>query len=222
MTKCLYKHAVIATDIVILAMHQQTLSVLLIKMKKAPFQDCWAAPGGLTRPDESVDDSALRNLAGTTGLKDIFLEQLYTFGGVDRDPFGRVVSVAYYALIPNSDIPLKMSSSHAGIGWFDVRSMPKLAYDHKKMVDYAVQRLCAKLSYTNVVHNLLPMHFTLTELQTTYEVILGTRLDKRNFRRKIKVANIVIKTDLMTKSRASRPAALYRFKDRSYQTVQIL
>jgi 8-oxo-dGTP diphosphatase len=222
LTKPCYKYAVIATDIIILAMHQQVLSVLLIKMKKPPYQDCWAAPGGLARLDESVDDSALRNLEGTTGLNNIFLEQLYTFGRVDRDPSGRVVSVAYYALIPDSGISLKTTSNYAGIGWFDVQSMPKLAYDHKNMVDYAVKRLQAKLSYTNVVHNLLPKHFTLTELQTTYEVILRTQFDKRNFRRKIKAADIVVKTDLMTRSRANRPAALYRFKNRTYQTVQIL
>lgn len=117
---------------------------------------------------------------------------------------------------------MKTTSNYAGIGWFDVQNMPKLAYDHKDMVDHAVQRLQAKLSYTNVVHNLLPEHFTLTELQTTYEVILGTRFDKRNFRRKIKAANIVVMTELMTRSRANRPAALYRFKDRTYKTVQIL
>ena len=222
MIQPIYKHAVLATDIIILTIREGALCVLLIKMKKAPFENMWAAPGGLVKPEESVDTSAMRNLEATTGVKDVYLEQLYTFGRVDRDPFGRVVSVAYYALNPNPDILLRTTSNYAGIGWFDVKQMPALAYDHEEMIQYAVERLQAKLAYTNVVYSLLPKHFTLTELQTTYEIILGRKLDKRNFRKKIQAAGIVRKTELKTQGRASRPAALYRFASRKFRVVQLL
>lgn len=218
----IYAHAVLATDVIILTIRHECLSVLLIKMKKEPFLNYWAAPGGLIRPDEPLDSAATRNLEAITGMRDVYLEQLYTFGRVDRDPFGRVVSVAYFALVPDSDICLQTTENYAGISWFDTRQLPTLAYDHEEMVRYAVQRLRAKLTYSNVVYSLLPDHFTLTEMQSAYEIILGRKLDKRNFRKKVLGSDMIQKTGRFTEGRTNRPAEFYGFTHREFREVQIL
>jgi len=217
-----YKYAVIATDTIIFTLREQELKVLLIKMKKAPFQNCWAAPGGLVRGDESLGNAAKRNLYETTGVKDVYLEQLYTFGRVDRDPFGRVVSVSYFALIPSADVELKTTDAYKSVRWFGVNRLPQLAYDHAEMIPYALDRLKAKLEYTNIAFSLLTDEFTLGELQQCYEIILGRKLDKRNFRKKIQSLNLVAPTGRRRTGQAHRPAMLYRFSNRNYQVIQIL
>jgi len=218
-----FKHAVIAVDTVIFTIKDDKLQVLLIKMKKeGPYIGSWAMPGGLVLPKESIDDAAERHLKDKTGLKDVYLEQLYTFGDVDRDPFGRVVSVAYVALTSISGLNLKTTERYADVSWFSVNKLPQLAYDHKEIIKYAVNRLCAKLEYTNVVYSLLPVEFTLSELQKTYEIILDKELDKRNFRKKILSLYLVEKIGKKTIGGAHRPADLYRFKKRVPQMVEIL
>ncbi|MFA5358821.1 MAG: NUDIX domain-containing protein [Patescibacteria group bacterium] len=217
-----YKFATIATDVVIFTIKDEKPQVLLIKMKKKPFADSWAVPGGLVHGDESVDRAARRHLFSKTGLKDVYLEQLYTFGSVDRDPFGRVVSVAYFALIPNADLKLKTTSEYAGVQWCPVDKLPKLAYDHKEVVSKAVERLQAKLGYTNIVFGLLPPEFTLSELQKTYEIILGKKLDKRNFRKKLFSLKLVQSTGGRKAGDANRPAELYRFASKHPQLIEIL
>jgi len=220
--KSKYKFVVIATDVVILTVINGQLKILLIKMKKAPFAGCWAAPGGLVKPNESVEASAKRHLQNKTGMKNVYLEQLYTFGQVNRDPFGRVVSVAYFALIPGTGLKLKTTREFKDVKWFLVDDLPKLAYDHKKMVECAINRLRAKLEYTNIVYSLLPNEFSLSELQKTYEIILGRKLDKRNFRKKILSLNLIVKTRKKTVGEAYRPAILYRFIKKSPQIIEIL
>lgn len=217
-----YKFAVIATDIVIFTVKDNKLQVLLINMKKRPFLGTWAAPGGLVRPLESVDAAAERILKEKTGLADVFLEQLYTFGRVDRDPFGRVVSVAYYALIPNAGLKLATSAEYGGVEWFPVENPPKLAYDHREIINYAVKRLRTKLEYTNAVYGLLPAEFTLGDMQKIYEIILNRQLDKRNFRKKILALKILKATGKKTAGEANRPAALYCFLVRRPADVAIL
>ena len=217
-----YEFAVIASDVVIFTVLEEKLQVLLIKMKKKPFEKCWAAPGGLVKPDENVDDAAKRLLFEKTGLKDVYLEQLYTFGKVDRDPFGRVVSVAYFALIPHSGIMLQTTEEYEGVQWFPVDALPPLAYDHKEIVANAVNRLRAKLEYTNIVYSLLPEAFTLGELQKTYEIILKRNLDKRNFRKKIFSLGIIKKTGKIRKGLPNRPAELYTFVHKKPRVVEIL
>ncbi len=203
-------------------MREQELKVLLIKMKKAPFENCWAAPGGLVHGDESLGNAAKRNLYKTTGVQDVYLEQLYTFGRIDRDPFGRVVSVSYFALIPSTDIELKTTDAYESVRWFGVSRLPVLAYDHAEMISYALERLKAKLEYTNIVFSLLADEFTLGELQQCYEIILARKLDKRNFRKKIKSLKLVSPTGHRRTGQACRPAMLYRFSNRNYQVIQIL
>jgi 8-oxo-dGTP diphosphatase len=214
-----YEHAVIAVDVVIFTVEEGKLKTLLIKMKKSPYEKSWAMPGGLVGGGESVDDAAKRHLQDKTGVKNIFLEQLYTFGEVDRDPFGRVVSVAYFALIPSAGIKLKTTADYQDVAWFDIKKIPPLAYDHQKILDYAWRRLRAKLGYTNIVCNLLPDEFTLSQLQNAYELILDKKIDKRNFRKKILSLGLVKKIGKKTKD-AHRPAEIFAFNEKKLINVK--
>lgn len=221
-TKKKYKYAVIATDVVILTIKNSQLQVLLIKMKKAPYAGIWAAPGGLIKSNESVDNAAHRILMEKTDVKDVYLEQLYTFGEVNRDPFGRVVSVAYFALIPSEKIILKTTKEYGDVGWFPINRLPKLAYDHAKIINVAQLRLKAKLGYSNIVYGLLPKQFSLSELQKIYEIILERKFDKRNFRKKVFSLNLVKTTGEQRQGEANRPASMYSFINKRYQIMEIL
>lgn len=217
-----YKFAVIATDIVIFTIKDSKLQVLLIKMKKKPYENCWAAPGGLIQPNESVNEAAKRLLKDKAGVKNVYLEQLYTFGKVDRDPFGRVVSVAYFALVPEAKHNPKTTKEYDDIRWFPINSLPRLAYDHKEMTSLSLERLQAKLGYTNIVYSLLPNFFTLSELQEIYEIILGKKLDKRNFRKKVHQVKLVKKTGKTTLGAPNRPAELYKFASKKPEIIDVL
>lgn len=217
-----YKFAVIASDVAILTVKNKQLQVLLIKMKKEPFTGLWALPGGLVKPNESVDHAASRLLKEKSGISKVYLEQLYTFGQVARDPFGRVVSVAYFALIPNEGIQLSTTEEYEDVSWFPVTKLPQLAYDHRDIILTALDRLKGKLGYTNIVYGLLMEEFTLPQMQHVYEVILGRKLDKRNFRKKIQALRIIKKTNRKETGSTNRPAALYTFIDKKPQIVDML
>lgn len=217
-----YTFAVIATDVVIFTMKDGQLQVLLIKMKKQPFTEFWAAPGGLVSPVESINYAASRVLAEKTGVSDVYLEQLYTFGEVDRDPFGRVVSVAYFALIQSPHVKLKTTAEYGDVAWFPVKKLPKLAYDHAQIIRTAIQRLKAKLEYTNIVYSLLPKEFTLSELQQVYQTILDEALDKRNFRKKVLSLGLLKKLQKKRQGTASRPAELYSFISTKPQEIHLI
>lgn len=217
-----FKHAVIAVDMVIFTIKDNEIKVLMIKMKKKPFIGLWAVPGGLVKVNESVDSSAKQHLKNKTGVDDVYLEQLYTFGEIDRDPLGRVVSVAYFALIPGKGLKLHTTDEYNNVKWFSVNKLPKLAYDHKEIVKCAVSRLRSKLEYTNIVYSLLPNEFTFNELQKIYEIILNKKLDKRNFRKKIISLKLIRKTSKKTIGEAHRPAELYKFISRKPQIIKIL
>lgn len=217
-----YRFAVIATDVVILTVRQGVLNVLLIQMKKPPFRGHWAMPGGLIKGNEGLETAAMRNLLVKTGVRDVYLEQLCTFGDVGRDPFGRVVSVAYFALIPSEGVALATTDEYAAVRWFPVDRHPKLAYDHETILKTAVERLRAKLGYTNIVCNLMPRAFTLTDLQKTYESILQRSFDKRNFRKKLLGLALVEPTDKKQEGQANRPATLYRFRHTKPTNIEML
>jgi 8-oxo-dGTP diphosphatase len=215
-----YKHAIVAVDMIIFTIQENDLMVLLVKMKKHPFfKGMWAAPGGLIKPNESLDKAALRELYEKTGIKDVYLEQLYTFGDPKRDPLGRVISVAYFALINARGIKLKTTKKYSDIKWFSVKNLPKLAYDHKEIIDYALLRLHWKLEYTNVAYSLLPRYFTFSQLQKVYEIILNKKLDKRNFRRRMLFLNIVKPTQMRERGEPHRPARLYTFVHRKPEII---
>ncbi|MBS1992385.1 MAG: NUDIX hydrolase [Cyanobacteria bacterium SZAS LIN-3] len=203
----------VTVDIVLFTLLERRLQVLLIKRLAPPFVGSYALPGGFVLEDESLDAAAQRELHEETGVDasngDVYLEQLYTFGEPGRDPRGRVVTVAYYALVSNSQI-LKAGTDASDASWFAVDELPQLAFDHTQIIEYAHRRIRNKLDYTSVGFELLPEKFTLTELQVVHEAILGEKLDKRNFRRKILQQGIVEATKELQKA-GRKPAQLYRF-----------
>lgn len=212
----------LATDAVIFTVRDGELMVLLIQMKKKPFEGEWAIPGGLIDDREKTIEAARRILAEQTGVSDAYLEQLMTFDEPKRDPFGRVVSVAYFALMNSEGIELKTTSKYADVRWWPVKKLPKLAYDHKDIMKAAVQRLRYKLEYTNVVWSLLPKTFPLSRLRDTYEIILDRPIDKRNFLKKILSLDMVEPTGKKSKGGAHRPAELYRFKQRKLKIIDLI
>ena len=199
----------VTVDIVIFTIQEGTLKALLVKRRISPFIGQFAIPGGFVREDENLDQAALRELKEETGVSDVYLEQLYSFGNPDRDPRGRVVTVAYFALI-SADRRLKAGGDVSEARWYHTDKLPPLAFDHAAILDYAVERLRNKLEYTTVGFQLLPEKFTLTELQEVYEAILGKKLDKRNFRRKMSILKI-LKPLPEYRRGGQRPAQLYRF-----------
>ncbi len=211
----------VAVDAVLFTIEAGTLKTLLVKIKQGPFLGLWAFPGGLVEVGESLDTAARRELHEKTGVQDLYLEQLYTFGEVDRDPVAYTVAVAYFALVPPGARALTQGDKYAEIAWFPVSELPELAYDHNAMATTAHQRLQAKLSYTNIVYSLLPPEFTLGELQTIYEVILDKRFDRRNFRRKM-LALGLLKPLRKIRRGAHRPAALFAFTRRRPMNVEVL
>jgi 8-oxo-dGTP diphosphatase len=201
----------VTVDIVVFTVHEQTLQVLLIERGIDPFQGLYALPGGFVRAEETLEQAAFRELLEETGTKDVYLEQLYTFGDPHRDPRGRVVTVAYYALVPNDKSPLLAGTDAAAAAWYPVSALPPLAFDHKRIVEYAVDRLRNKLEYTNVGFQLLPAKFTLGALQALHEAILGKPLDKRNFRRKVLGLGLV-KPSKEMQATGRKPAQLFSFR----------
>jgi len=199
----------VTVDIVIFTIQQGVLKVLLVKRLIPPFIGQFAIPGGFVLEDEDLEQAALRELREETGVSDVYLEQLYSFGKPDRDPRGRVITVAYFALI-SADRKLKAGSDAAEAAWFAMDKLPPLAFDHATILKYALERLRNKLEYTTVGFQLLPEKFTLTELQEVYAAILGKTLDKRNFRRKMSILKI-LKPLPEYRRGGQRPAQLYRF-----------
>jgi 8-oxo-dGTP diphosphatase len=199
----------VTVDIVIFTIQSGALRVLLVKRAAAPFQGQFAIPGGFVHEDEDLDKAALRELREETGVADVYLEQLYSFGDVGRDPRGRVITVAHFALI-SADRPLRAGTDAAEAEWWAMDQLPTLAFDHARILNYALERLRNKLEYTTVGFQLLPEKFTFTELQEVYETILGKQLDKRNFRRKLSLLKI-LKPLPEYRRGGQRPAQLYRF-----------
>ena len=203
----------VATDAVIFSVIDGQLMALLIQMRKDPFAGMWAFPGGLLDNDETAEKAVRRILKQQTGVSRAYLDQLAVFDDPARDPFGRVISLAYYALISAEGVQLRTTGKYSGVRWTAVDRLPKLAYDHWLMADTAVAHLRERLMYSDIVWSLLPDSFTLTELQTVHEAILGEKLDKRNFRKKV-LALGLLKPLRRRSTGRHRPARLYRFVSR--------
>jgi 8-oxo-dGTP diphosphatase len=207
-----YEQPGVTVDLAIFTVNANKLKVMLIKRAEDPFRDGWAMPGGFLMRGESLEDAANRVLNEKTGVKNVYMEQLYTFGDPGRDPRTRVITVAYFALIPWENLNQPESKKIADLTWSSVDQLPKLAFDHRKILNYAVKRLRAKASYSNIVYGLMPGHFRLSELQTMYEIIIDDKLDKRNFRKRMLATGLLQETGKKDLSGAHRPARLYQFK----------
>jgi 8-oxo-dGTP diphosphatase len=215
-----YPRPALTVDAVVFGLDEEDLKVLLIQRDREPFQGKWALPGGFVRVEESLEEAVRRELQEETGVAQVFLEQLYTFGAPNRDPRERVVSVAYYALVKLSDHRIKAATDARDAAWFAVAKATKLAFDHDRILAVALERLKCKVRYQPIGFELLPPQFTLSQLQRLYETVLEQPLDKRNFRKKILGMDFLVALDEVQKDVAHRAARLYRFDKKKYRQLQ--
>jgi 8-oxo-dGTP diphosphatase len=215
-----YPHPAVTVDCVVFGFGEESLQVLLIQRRTDPFRNSWALPGGFVGIRETLDEAARRELREETGVENIFLEQLYTFGDIERDPRERVISVAYYALIKPGAFRIRADTDASDVKWFGVDGLPPLAFDHELVLEVAVRRLKGKLRYEPIGFELLPPKFKLPQLQKLYEIILDRPLDKRNFRKKILGTGLLTKLDEFDTSEQRRPAHLYQFDRKKYQLLK--
>lgn len=210
-------HINLSVDAVVFGYESNSgLSVLFIKRKIAPFKGEWALPGGLVLATENLEQAIERELEEETGIKVNYLEQLYTFGDLKRDPRNRVVTVAYYALVRPSKFELHAATDAADARWFNIDDLPSLAFDHEKILDTAINRLRAKISYEPVGFELLDEKFPFSELRKLYETIKGLAIDRRNFKKKFLQLDILEELSEKRKVGKGRPASLFRFNKKRY------
>lgn len=210
----------LTVDCVVFGLDEGELKVLLIQRSLPPFKGKWALPGGFVRIEETLDEAARRELSEEAGMNQAYLEQLYTFGDLRRHPRERVVSVAYYALVKLADHHIKAATDASDAAWFCVTEVPRLAFDHEKILEVAVHRLKGKVRYEPIGFELLPRKFTLFQLQHLYETVLDRPLDKRNFRKRILDMGLLIDLEEVEKDVAHRAARLYRFDENKYQQLK--
>jgi 8-oxo-dGTP diphosphatase len=215
-----YPRPALTVDCVVFGFDEGELKVLLIERAIEPFKGHWALPGGFVRVGETLDQAARRELAEEAGLKGVFLEQLYTFGAVDRDPRERVVSVAFYALVRQAAHHTKAATDAADARWFPMSKVPKLAFDHARILAAALARLKGKVRYQPIGFELLPPKFTLSQLQHLYEAVLETELDKRNFRKKVLSFGLLVPLKETQMTGRHRPAQLFRFDADKYEKLK--
>ena len=206
----------VSVDCIIFGFDKGSLKLLLLKRNFEPAKGSWSLMGGFVQDGESVDDAAKRVLAELTGLENVYMEQVGTFGEVDRDPGERVISVAYYALININEYDRNLVQQH-NAHWAEINEIPPLVFDHPQMVKQARIMLQKKASSEPIGFNLLPSLFTLFQLQSLYEAIYGEPLDKRNFRKRVADLNYIEKTDKIDKTGSKRGAALYKFSENAYR-----
>src|SRR5215468_8995791 len=215
-----YPRAALTVDCVVFGFDEGELKLLLIERGLEPFKGRWALPGGFVRVDETLDAAARRELQEEAGLTNVFLEQLYTFGALDRDPRERVASVAYFALVKLSAHAAKAATDAANAKWFPVARVPRLAFDHRDILAIAIERLKGKVRYQPIGFELLPPKFTLSQLQHLYEAVLGTDLDKRNFRKKVLSFGLLVPLQETQMIGRHRPAQLFRFDMEKYEKLK--
>jgi 8-oxo-dGTP diphosphatase len=216
-----YDKPSVTADIVIFTVQQNELKVLLVKRGQEPFKNKWAIPGGFVKMHESLEEAAIRELKEETNIKDVYLEQLYSFGDPKRDPRGRVITVAYMALVNSENLQLKATTDVSAVEFFPVTKLPELAFDHKKILEYALQRLKWKFEYTSVAFSLLPKEFSISQIQKLYEIVFNKNFDKRNFAKKILSLNI-LKEEEIQRDVSHRPPQLYSLKKNIPNIIEIV
>lgn len=212
------QNILVAVDCIIFGFDSKKLKLLLFKRKVAPSKGLWSLIGAFIKDDQSVDEGAKQILFETTGLKDIYLEQLKTYGNVYRDIAGRVISIAYYSLISVREFELESVEKYDA-HWFDLDELPNLIFDHGEMVADAIEQLKTKAKHQPIGFNLLPKYFTIPELQILYESIYQRELDARNFRKKILSLDILTKTNKKDKSGSKKGAFLYTFNKEKFDAL---
>ena len=210
----------VTVDNVIFTIINEKLQVLLVSRPIEPFKDFWTLPWGFVLENETLEEAAYRKLEAKTSVKNIYLEQLYTFSDINRDPRWRVISTAYMSLVAKENLLVK--SWTWDIKFFPVVSLPKLWFDHKAVIEYAIKRLKAKLEYTNLAQYILPEKFTLTQLQNVYEIVMNQKFDVRNFRKKINKLWILKETWEMEVWNKYRPAKLFKFSTKNVEIIDIV
>ena len=198
---------------------KNTLSVLLIKRGVQPFKDQWALPGGLVLNKETLEEAVLRELKEETGITLDYMEQLYTFGGPNRDPRNRVLSVSYFGLVKPNHFEIKADTDAADVQWFHLDELPGLAFDHQAILDTAHRRLKSKLSYQPIGFDLLNDEFPFSDLENLYMTILEKEIDRRNFRKKMLSFGIIQETNKIEKIGSGRPAKLFKFNKKKFEQL---
>jgi 8-oxo-dGTP diphosphatase len=199
---------------------QNGVSVLLIKRKLPPFQKMWALPGGLVLMGESLDEAVTRELKEEAGIDVNYLEQLYTFGEPERDPRNQTISVSYFALVRPKDFRLSAQSDAEDVAWFNIKKLPKLAFDHKKIINVAIKRLQGKIKYEPVGFELLEKEFPFSDLEKLYQAVLDQDIDRRNFKKKIMALGILEELDEILQRGTGRPARLFKFNRKKYFEIK--
>lgn len=207
----------VSVDAVVFGYDQEHgISLLLIKRRYEPFQKMWALPGGLVLNGESIDDAVNRELKEEAGIDVNYLEQLYTFGAPERDPRNQVISIAYFGLVRPKDFQLSAQTDAEDVAWFPIKKLPRVAFDHKKIIDTALKRLRGKITYEPVGFELLDKEFPFSDLENLYQTLLDQDIDRRNFKKKIMSLDILEETDATLQRKAGRPARLFRFNKKKY------
>ncbi|WP_298328389.1 NUDIX domain-containing protein [uncultured Dokdonia sp.] len=210
----------LTVDAIVFGYNAGKISILLIQRKYDPFKGQWAIPGGFVLEDESLEEAVHRELKEETGVSINYLEQLYTFGAVDRDPRGRVVSVAYFGLIHPDGHTLEASTDAELARWFEIDDLPELSFDHKHILNLAIERLKGKITYEPIGFELLETKFPFSDLEKLYTTLLGRPVDRRNFRKKINNLNILDELDEKISLGAGRPASLFKFNEKRYKQLK--
>lgn len=213
-----YPHPAVTTDCIVFGFDGTKLNLLLINRSIEPYKGSWALPGGFMKIDETAEQGALRELQEETGVKDIYIEQMQAFTTVDRDPRERVMTIAFMAFVRQEKYEVIAGDDAAKAQWFPVKSLPQLAFDHKEIITLALDKLRWKMTYEPLAFRLLNKTFTISQLQTIYEVVFDKRFDRRNFHKKLTSLGYIIPTEEQQKT-IGRPSTLYTFDERKYREV---
>lgn len=206
----------LTVDAVVFGYEAGIISILLIKRKYEPFKNKWAIPGGFVLNEESLEEAVERELSEETGVQINYLEQLYTFGNLNRDPRGRVISVAYFGLVRPNTFKIVASTDAEEVKWFNIDELPELSFDHKDILVKAIKRLKGKITYEPLGFELLDKKFPFSDLEKLYTTLLGREVDRRNFRKKILSLNVLDELDEKVSKGSGRPASLFQFNEKRY------